>query len=246
MAALAGYLHARAHGGEWLVRMEDVDTPRCVPGADALILRTLEQFGFEWDGPVLYQSTRTAAYQEAFERLQSLDAVYPSYKSRSGRGRSVPAWRLRESDVVVKRADGLFAYQLAVVVDDAAQGITHVVRGADLLDSTPGQIRLQQLLGYPTPRYVHVPVVTNAAGEKLSKQTHAPALDATDAPRVLREALEFLCSRPSAAFGVVELDGDEPRDAGLLHGDAIHRLRRFHRLLRVGDDDELRVDGHLG
>ena len=227
------------------MRIEDLDRGRCVPGADADILRTLERFGFEWDGPLLYQSTRTAAYQEAFERLRSMNAVYPSYRSRSGREQSVPTWRLREGDVVVRRSDGLFAYQLAVVVDDAEQGITQVVRGADLLDSTPGQIRLQQLLGYPTPRYLHVPIATNAAGEKLSKQTHAPPLDPADAPRLLREALKFLRSRPSTAFGVVELDGDEPGDAGLLHGDAIHRLSRFHRLLRVGNDDELGIHGHL-
>ncbi|HWE06548.1 MAG TPA: tRNA glutamyl-Q(34) synthetase GluQRS, partial [Rhizomicrobium sp.] len=208
MAALASYLDAREHGGEWMVRIEDLDEPRCVPGADADILRTLERFGLEWDGPVVYQSARLEAYRAALERLQCGGHVYPCGCSRPEageiyagkcRGRAPQpgkpvAWRVGAQDVticfddrragtycqnlacdvgdfVVLRADGMFAYQLAVVVDDAEQGITDVVRGADLLDSTPRQIWLQRLLGYAQPRYMHVPVVTNAAGEKLSKQT---------------------------------------------------------------------------
>ena len=230
VAAVASYVDARAHGGEWLVRMEDVDVPRCVPGADADILRTLEAFGFEWDGPVMYQSTRTGAYGEALDRLRRDGMAYPCSCSRREAGAGIypgtcrarmqdplrpPAWRVRVDDAVIAledrragairqnlarevgdfvvlRADGLFAYQLAVVVDDAAQGITDVVRGADLLDSTPRQIWLQQLLGFATPEYLHVPVATNPAGEKLSKQTLAPRLIAADAGKELCAALRFL------------------------------------------------------
>ncbi len=210
VAALESYLHARAHRGLWIVRMEDLDLPRCVAGADEDILRTLEAFGFRWDGPVLYQSARTSAYRDALEQLKARDLAYPCSCSRretgggdypgtcrSGlRDPSRPvAWRVRaeeHGDFVVYRSDGFFAYQLAVVVDDAAQGITHVVRGADLLDSTPRQNWLQRQLGYPVPQYRHVRVATNAEGEKLSKQTNAPAIEAVEAPRLLREALGFL------------------------------------------------------
>jgi len=230
VAAVASYLDARAHGGQWLVRMEDVDTPRCVPGVDADILRTLEAFGFEWNGSVLYQTARIQAYREALDRLRREGRAYPCSCSRKeignpvypGTCRSGPvdlgkplAWRVRVDpavvlfedralgiqqqnlaeevgDFVALRSDGLFAYQLAVVVDDAAQGVTDVVRGADLLDSTPRQIWLQKLLGFPVPRYLHVPVATNAAGEKLSKQTLAPPLNVADAGTQLRAALRFL------------------------------------------------------
>lgn len=210
VAALASYVDAKANDGRWLVRMEDLDGPRCVPGADTDILRTLEAFGFEWDGPVLYQSTRTEAYRAEFERLRRDGFVYPcSCSRRETGGGDYPgtcrsgvrdparpvAWRVRaeeHGDFVVLRSDGFFAYQLAVVVDDAAQGVTHVVRGADLLDSTPRQNWLQDRLGYPVPHYRHVRVATNAAGEKLSKQTNAPAIQPEDAPRLLREAWEFL------------------------------------------------------
>ncbi len=230
VAAVASYLDARAHGGQWLVRIEDVDTPRCVPGVDADILRTLEAFGFEWNGSVLYQTARIQAYREALDRLRREGRAYPCSCSRKeignpvypGTCRSGPvdlgkplAWRVRVDPIVVSfedralgiqqqnlaeevgdfvalRSDGLFAYQLAVVVDDAAQGVTDVVRGADLLDSTPRQIWLQKLLGFPVPRYLHVPVATNAAGEKLSKQTLAPPLNVADAGTQLRAALRFL------------------------------------------------------
>lgn len=207
VAAVASYLEARAAGGEWLVRMEDLDTPRNVPGAADDILRTLERFGFEWDGPVMYQSDRIAVYQAALDELRRKNAVYPCTCSRRDhdlcscrdgiRESAKPqAWRVRGpqtaeiDDYVVFRADGIFAYQLAVVADDAAQGITDVVRGADLLDSTPRQEYLQTLLGYPHPRYRHISVVTNEAGEKLSKQTNAPAL--YDPATQLRDALRFL------------------------------------------------------
>jgi glutamyl-Q tRNA(Asp) synthetase len=242
VAAVASYVDARAVGGEWLVRIEDVDTPRSVPGADSDILRTLERFGFEWDGPVIYQSRRTETYREALERLKHEGRVYPCSCSRREIGGPVypqtcragvsepgksQAWRLRVDettlgfddrllgwqaqdlgrdvgDFVLLRADGLFGYQLAVVVDDAAQGVTDIVRGADLLDSTPRQIYLRRLLGYREPRYLHVPVVTNARGEKLSKQTLAPALDAAEAAAELAAALRFL--------GQPESQGDTPSE----------------------------------
>ncbi len=198
VAAVASYLDARSRGGKWLVRMEDIDAPRMVPGAADDILFTLERFGFEWDGPVLYQSTRIEAYREALDRLKHDGFVYACSCSRTTTApcqcTSGRRWRVRfeGDDFTVLRADGIFAYQLAVVVDDAYQEITDVVRGADLLDSTPRQIYLQRLLGYPTPRYLHVPIVTNENGEKLSKQTLAPALDVNQAPELLIRALRFL------------------------------------------------------
>lgn len=240
VAAVGSYLEARTRGGEWLVRMEDVDTPRNVPGAAESILATLTAFGFEWDGPVLWQSRRVEAYAAVLEQLRGAGQLYGCACSRqeiaasAGHlavdgglvypghcrgglppGRSARAWRLRvESgetafvdrlqgrqvqdlqravgDFVLRRADGLFAYQLAVVVDDHFQGITDIVRGADLLASTPRQIWLQGCLGYVTPTYAHLPVASNAAGEKLSKQTLAPALDPARASRSLLRALRFL------------------------------------------------------
>ncbi|MCX8113770.1 MAG: tRNA glutamyl-Q(34) synthetase GluQRS [Burkholderiaceae bacterium] len=223
VAALASWLDARAHGGAWLVRIEDLDPPREVPGSAEAIVRTLARFGFEPDEPVVRQSRRGALYEAAFARLRAAGLVYPCTCSRkdiedaaraaganSGiypgtcRGRpsgavARAAWRVRVpgetvafddraagrcsqnlarevGDFVVLRADGPWAYQLAVVVDDAEQRITDVVRGADLLDNTPRQIFLQRALGFATPRYLHVPVVTNERGEKLSKQTGARAL----------------------------------------------------------------------
>lgn len=242
LAAVASYLEARTRGGRWLVRMEDLDRPREMPGASDAILRTLEAYGFAWDGPVLYQSQRGELYAAALERLRAAGLVYPCACSRSEiadsalqgidglvypgtcrgglpAGKQARAWRLRVEDrdiacddriqgrirqnlahdvgdFVLKRADGLFAYQLAVVVDDAAQGINDVVRGADLLDSTPRQLYLQRLLGYPQPGYAHIPVAANAAGEKLSKQTLAPALDGKDAALQLWRALDFLGQAP--------------------------------------------------
>ena len=240
VAAVGSYLDARAQGGEWLLRMEDVDTPRNVPGAAEQILATLEAFGFEWDGPVLWQSQRLAAYAEALAQLQSAGLAYGCACSRKEiadsathpaidgglaypgtcrnglpAGRLARAWRLRvddrelafadrlqgwvvqrmERDVgdfVLRRADGLFAYQLAVTVDDDFQGISDIVRGADLLASTPRQIWLQRCLGFAEPRYAHLPVASNAAGEKLSKQTRAPALDVAKAAGALVGALRFL------------------------------------------------------
>jgi glutamyl-Q tRNA(Asp) synthetase len=208
VAAMASYLDARAHGGEWLVRMEDVDKAREMPGAADSILSDLEFFGFRWDGPVMYQSQRTEAYREALEQLKSAGQAYPcgcSRKEIEGEdypgtcarglppGKVARSWRVRgEGDFVVLRADGFFAYQLAVVVDDQAQGITHVVRGADLLDSTPRQNHLQRLLGYRVPHYRHVPLVLAADGQKLSKQTGAAMLDLARAEDLLSEAFVFL------------------------------------------------------
>lgn len=230
VAATASYLDARANGGKWLVRMEDVDRPRVQPGAADHILRTLEQFGFAWDWPVLFQSSRAERYREVLNWLRSADLAYAcgcSRKDVAGRypgicrsgvapGRAARTWRVRtcggarvrfvdriqgleEQDVeeycgdfVVLRGDGCFAYQLAVVVDDWDQGVTDVVRGSDLLDSTARQIYLQQLLRAPTPRYLHTPVAVNAAGQKLSKQTRAPAVDPKDAVGLLMDTLTFL------------------------------------------------------
>lgn len=253
VAAIGSYLDAKHHHGQWLVRIEDLDTPRCIPGAADSILRTLEAFGLHWDGGTgLYQSQRTAAYDEALHKLQVIGAVYPCCCTRKEiadsalhgidgqiypgtcrngipKGRDARAWRVRTDnhlvefddalqghinqrleseigDFVVKRADGLFAYQLAVVVDDAFQGITHIVRGADLLYSTPRQIYLQRLLGLHTSAYMHLPIAVNAQGEKLSKQTLAPAVTADDAVATLIAVLEFLRQQPSAELrqGCVE------------------------------------------
>lgn len=249
VAAVASYLDARRQGGRWLVRMEDVDEPRSVPGAADRILRTLEAFGLVWDEPVVYQSRRKELYRAALERLRQVGHVYPCGCTRkeiadsvSGQGGEVPypgtcrnglapgrtarAWRVRVADetiayvdraqgpqsqnleravgdFVLLRADGYFAYQLAVVVDDADQGITDVVRGADLLDSTPRQIYLQQLLGYAMPRFLHVPLVRNEAGEKLSKQTRAAAVEPSGG--ALREALRFLGEEPPPDLTPAEL-----------------------------------------
>lgn len=245
VAAMASYLDAKAHGGAWLVRIEDIDEARTVAGSAEAILQTLQDFGMQWDGEVVWQSRRKDLYQAAFEQLQGHTypcgctrreiadshanartgtasdgaAVYPgTCRNGLAPGRVPRAYRLRVpdpggdlmrfhdawvgdvgqrlatevGDFVLKRADGFWAYQLAVVVDDAAQGVTHVVRGIDLLDSTARQIYLQRLLGLPTPHYLHVPVVTNEAGEKLSKQTGARELDMQNPLALLNEAAAFL------------------------------------------------------
>ncbi|EXI91326.1 MAG: Glutamyl-Q tRNA(Asp) synthetase [Candidatus Accumulibacter regalis] len=240
VAAVGSYLDARANGGQWLLRIEDVDQPRTLPGAADEILRTLEGFGFAWDGEVLVQSQRLDLYHAELVRLQLDGEVYPCACSRTEiaacsppravdgglvypgtcrnglrGGRAARAWRLRVPDTTIAfgdrvqgrveqnldravgdfillRADGQYAYQLAVVVDDAAQGINAVVRGVDLLDSTPRQIWLQQRLALATPTYAHLPVVTNACGEKLAKQTQAPAVDRSAGSAALAAALRFL------------------------------------------------------
>lgn len=238
IAALASWLDGRAAGGAWLVRMEDVDTTRTVPGAADAILEALEAFELHWDEDIVWQSRRTALYDEALGTLAGRQEVYRCRCSRrevadSGvrglegavypgtcRTLAIPATEAGADrftvasgridfddrvqryiaqdvsrdigDFILRRRDGLHAYQLAVVVDDAAQRITDVVRGADLLASTPRQILLQRSLGLPTPTYLHVPVAVNARGEKLSKQTRATPVDEKDAGELLNAALEFL------------------------------------------------------
>lgn len=243
VAALASWLDARAHGGAWLVRIEDVDTPRCVPGAGQEILRQLAACGLLPDEAPAWQSQRGALYQAALDRLVAAGRAYPCACSRKdielalhalGRerarnaelvypgtcrdglhGKAARAWRFRVApglvrwqdrklgarsqdverevgDFVLKRADGLWAYQLAVVVDDAEQGITHVVRGEDLEDNTARQLQLQQALGLAPPSYLHTPLVLGANGEKLSKQNGAQALDLRDPLAALRQAAAAL------------------------------------------------------
>jgi len=252
VAAVGSCLQAKSRGGEWLVRIEDIDPPREVRGAADDILRTLDAFGFEWDGEIMYQRRRSEAYRDALDQLQVRGTLYgcactrkeiadssvagiegPVYPGtcRAGRseGRSIKALRVRTDgatvefddlwqgkiarqietdygDFVVRRADGLFAYQLAVVVDDAEQGITEVVRGADLLESTPRQIHLQTLLGLPTPRYAHLPTAVNAQGEKLSKQTLAAPIDAKNSLPELIRVLVFLGQAPPAELRDADLE----------------------------------------
>ena len=248
VAALASWLDARAHGGQWLVRIEDVDLPRCIPGADQHILQQLADCGLIPDEAPVWQCQRSASYQQALDQLITQQKAYPCTCSRKdieqalqALGREKPrhgelvypgtcrqglhgkvgrAWRFRTDagdqarpdtlatthwidrrqgpqaqnvstevgDFVLKRADGLFAYQLAVVVDDAAQGITHIVRGEDLADNTARQILLQQAFGYPRPQYLHTPLVLADDGQKLSKQNGAQALD-TSTPEAALAAL---------------------------------------------------------
>lgn len=227
VSALGSYLDAKSQGGEWLVRIEDLDQDRALPGADSEILRCLEGFGLCWDGEVTYQTRRQELYESAFESLKQRGMIYPCGCTRSetgslysGRcrngletGRKERSFRykidqsfvwfddlvqgriaqepaLDSGDFVVRRADGPFAYQLAVVVDDYHQGITRVVRGADLLESTSRQLLLQRSLGYPEPQYAHLPIARGAKGEKLSKQTLAPAI--VPHPDTLLAALKFL------------------------------------------------------
>jgi glutamyl-Q tRNA(Asp) synthetase len=251
VAALASWLDARAHGGQWLVRVEDVDTPRCIAGADQRIIQQLATCGLVPDAPVMWQSQRSGAYHAALDALiakgwaypcgcsrkeiedaQALmghtrerhtAAVYPGTCRDGLNGKAARAWRLNVQrviddlqlttpltwqdrllgpqqqdvakdvgDFVLRRADGLWAYQLAVVVDDAAQGITHIVRGEDLTDNTARQIVLQRALGLPTPSYMHTPLVLGENGEKLSKQNGAEALDLSDPLAPLNQAASLL------------------------------------------------------
>lgn len=226
-----------------MLRMEDVDLPRCKPGAATAILAALEACGFAWDGEVMYQSRRSARYREVLEALKESGVVYPCGCTRNDlaaarpgidgapvypgtcraglpAGKTARAWRLRlegtchfedavqggqsqdlsreVGDCVLLRADGLFAYQLAVVVDDWDQGVDHIVRGADLIHSTPRQIFLQGLLGIAVPEYAHLPVAVDAAGLKLSKQTLAAPVDARDPAPALFAAARFLGQNPPA------------------------------------------------
>jgi glutamyl-Q tRNA(Asp) synthetase len=250
VAAVGSFLEARSRGGQWLVRIEDLDPPRVKSGAAADILATLERLGFTWDGPVLYQSSRTPAYVEALEQLAAQEWLHPCRCSRSLLGslpanrdrstgdelfhpaqcpleaessHSMPAWRFRSPDRVVefldrvqgvqrenvsrtvgrfvlRRRDGLFAYQLAVVVDDAAQGVTDVVRGTDLLASTARQIVLQEALGLPRPGYLHLPLAVDESGLKLSKSDDAPALAGAAPSAQVVAALDFLRQTPPSGL----------------------------------------------
>ncbi|WP_243049475.1 tRNA glutamyl-Q(34) synthetase GluQRS [Dyella sp. RRB7] len=230
VAAVGSWLCARHAGGQWLLRVEDIDPPREMPGSAESILAALPAFGLTADAPPLFQSTRIAAYDAAFEQLKAAGQVFPCWCSRNDlagglhwdgqclaapvEGRA-PAWRLRVPDIeiafddalqgpqrqnlrtaagdfVIRRVEGYYAYQLACVVDDAYQGITQVVRGNDLLDSTPRQIYLQRCLGLPTPGYMHLPLALDGSGRKLSKSEHAHPIDPTNPLPALRRALAFL------------------------------------------------------
>ncbi|MBB3242616.1 glutamyl-Q tRNA(Asp) synthetase [Pseudomonas sp. Tn43] len=257
VAALASYLDARSVGGRWLVRMEDLDPPREEPGAQAAILKALESYGFEWDGDMVRQSDRHAAYDEVINRLfnqglayactcsrkqlEPYHGIYPGFCRNAGHGTENAAIRLRVpeleyhfidrvqgefrqhlgrevGDFVIRRRDGLYAYQLAVVLDDARQGITDIVRGADLLDSTPRQLYLQELLGLPQPRYLHIPLITQPDGHKLGKSYRSPPLTEDQATPLLLRALRALGHKPAT-----ELNDATPRQVlnwGIAHWDA--------------------------
>ena len=266
VAALASYLDARSVGGQWLLRMEDLDPPREVPGAQDAILRSLETYGFEWDGQLIRQSERHGEYTALIQRLLSQGLAYActcSRKQLEGSGGIYPgtcrnlchpdqdaAIRLRVpeleyffrdrvqgefrqhlgrevGDFVIRRRDGLFAYQLAVVLDDAWQGVTDIVRGADLLDSTPRQLYLQELLGLPQPRYLHVPLIIQPDGHKLGKSYRSPPLPADQAAPLLNRALRALGQQPPA-----ELSQSHPQEVlawGIAHWDAT-RISRSRTL----------------
>ncbi|WPD75137.1 tRNA glutamyl-Q(34) synthetase GluQRS [Dickeya fangzhongdai] len=231
IAALGSYLQARACRGRWLVRIEDIDPPREVPGAAARILRQLEQYGLLWDGDVVYQSRRHDLYRAVLadlqrqgkcyyctctrQRIQQIGGHYDGHCRDRGLPSNQAALRLRQSqpvlgfhdrlrgqidadpmlareDFIIHRRDGLFAYNLAVVVDDHDQGVTEIVRGADLIEPTVRQLSLYHQLDYPAPAYVHLPLALNCDGNKLSKQNHAPALPDGDPRAVLAQALAFL------------------------------------------------------
>lgn len=252
VAAVGSYLDARRAGGQWLVRIDNVDLPRSVPGAADDILRTLERLGFAWDGAPVWQHGRTASYEAALEVLRASNRVYGCACTRKmlsdapraadgsviypgacaaglPAGLAARAWRFRVpdqevrfvdriqgevvedlardvGDFVLKRADGLFAYQLATVIDDADAGVTDVVRGIDLMLSTPRQIALQRALDLPTPRYAHVPVVVDAAGQKLSKQSLARAVHAFPPAQLVLDALSCLGQKPPAALSDAALE----------------------------------------
>ncbi len=243
LAAVASYLDARTTGSRWLLRIENIDPPREVPGAADHIVRQLEAYGFEWDGPVIWQADSADAHTAALDTLidagyayrcgcsrrdledqprSVLGIVYPG-TCRNGTTATETAWRLRtgeeptvfedllqgtcshrlqseSGDFVIKRRDGLIAYQLAVVVDDFLQGVTRIVRGIDLLESTYRQVWLQRLLGYPTPAYAHIPVAVHPDGDKLSKLTGAPAVETGDAAINLVRALTGLGQAPEAGL----------------------------------------------
>jgi glutamyl-Q tRNA(Asp) synthetase len=248
LAAAASYLQARRHGGRWLVRIEDIDPPREQPGATERILEALERYGFQWDGPVTYQSDSRSAHEADLARLLEAGQAYPCGCSRAdladaprgplgtiypgtcrtGCPASETAIRVRTDDSIISfvdglqgpqqqrlesesgdfviwRRDGLVAYHLAVVVDDYRQGVTEIVRGIDLMDSTCRQIWLQRLLAYPTPDYLHIPVAAHADGDKLSKLTGAKAVPLGQPEKILVQALSALGQQPPADLGEASL-----------------------------------------
>lgn len=250
LGAVASFVHARATGAQWLIRIEDIDQDRVVPGAADEMLRTLDKFGLEWDGSVVYQSQRINTYQNTLEALLESGHAFPcgctrrdfidgkygpegpvypgtcrdgldkdmeirSYRMRVEdrplqfedlvQGSCIQNLKREIGDFVIKRADGYFAYQLAVVVDDAWQGITQVVRGCDLLGSTQRQIYLQQTLGYPSPEYLHFPVITGQNGKKLSKSDQAPSLSKDNPDAVIFRALSLLGQSPPEGLAADEL-----------------------------------------
>lgn len=253
VAAVASYCDAKANHGQWLLRIENIDTTREVKGATDQIIQTLEAYGFAWDGDIIYQDKRSALYEHYLMQLIAIDMTYPctcTRKEIADSANSVgiegviypgtclhqpikpnapQAWRVKTQaskisfndrligkvshqmqldigDFVIKRADGLFAYQLAVVADDAEQNVTHIVRGADLLNSTTRQIYLQQLLKLPAPSYMHIPIVVNAQGEKLSKQTLATPIESKNAKQRIMQALQFLGQSPDLDLSNGSLD----------------------------------------
>ncbi|OWP53039.1 tRNA glutamyl-Q(34) synthetase GluQRS [Pseudomonas nitroreducens] len=258
VAAVASYLDARAAGGKWLVRMEDLDPPREMPGAQAAILETLERYGFEWDGPVERQSERHAAYAAQVEQwlhsglayactcsrkqLEGSNGIYPGTcrdAQHDWHGEVAIRIRVPEldyrftdrlqgefhqhlgrevGDFIIRRRDGLFAYQLAVVLDDAWQGVTDIVRGADLLDNTPRQLYLQELLGIAAPRYLHVPLIVQPDGHKLGKSYRSPPLEADQAAPLLVRALKALGQKPPTEL--LQATPHEVLAWGILHWDA--------------------------
>nr|WP_236757862.1 tRNA glutamyl-Q(34) synthetase GluQRS [Aeromonas cavernicola] len=235
IAALGSFLQAKAQHGHWLVRIEDIDPPREMPGASALILHTLEKYGLHWDGEVIYQSQRHQRYDEIIDQLYQAGALYwcnctrrdviasggfynghcrqlarpslgcaarlrqhhPVYQFDDGlQGNITVPSELAQEDFIIRRRDGLYAYNLAVVVDDMDSGITEVVRGADLLEPTVRQIALYQTLAVKPPNWVHLPLAIQADGSKLSKQNHAPALTLDEIRPTLLQALHFLGQCP--------------------------------------------------
>jgi glutamyl-Q tRNA(Asp) synthetase len=272
VAALASYLDARSAGGKWLMRMEDLDPPREVPGAQAGILKTLEAYGFEWDGEVVRQSDRHHAYQDIINRwfshglayactcsrkqLENYNGIYPGFCRDAGHSPDNAAIRIRvpeleyrfedrvqgefrqhlgrdSGDFIIRRRDGFYAYQLAVVLDDGWQGVTDIVRGADLLDSTPRQLYLQELLGLPQPRYLHVPLITQPDGHKLGKSYRSPPLPSGQATPLLLRGLRAL-----GQWVPRELVYASPREVlnhAIAHWDA-------DSIPRLGAIEEARID----
>jgi glutamyl-Q tRNA(Asp) synthetase len=268
VAALGSFLEARSRGGHWLLRMEDLDTPRVRRGCAAQILATLEGLGLTWDGPVEYQSTRTAHYAAALERLRAAGLTFECSCTRRERagggypgtcrggptrpGPTATRFRMEDGtsaftdlvqgecrfdlgrlgDVIVRRRDGLIAYQLAVVVDDALQGITDVVRGADLLDNTPWQLALQQALGLPRPRYAHLPLITEPGGAKLAKSRRSLPVRPGRGGAELHGALILLGQAPPATLK------SEPAAEVLRWAQAHWRLDRVQKVAAIPAPDE--------